>query len=229
MAQPQHGPVTPVDDLRNIVDRLDLLMETTANASAAESGSHPSVREQIEAALVELGERVDGVERETGELRTLVNHLMTIATWQAKVTATLVAGQERGEDAQFGDAPDDDVPVRASAAAPGAAAAVGAQADDAPAESGRREGADVSGSSPRPERPPTQQRPLPHEQPSEPASQEPATHRIPRRDRQTEPAFGGSDQTRHPTAPSLDDDIDDILGTHRAPPSDTRPPPDFGI
>lgn len=228
MAQPQHGPVTPVDDLRNIVDRLDLLMETTASASAAESGSHPSVREQIEAALVELGERVDAVERDTGELRTLVNHLMTIATWQAKVTATLVAGQEDGEDAQLGDAPDDDVPVRASASVH-EAAAVGAHADDAPAESGRREGSHASDRSPRPERPPTQHRPPPHEQPSESASGEPATHRIPRRDRLAEPASRGPDQTRPPTAPTLDDDIDDILGTHRAPPSDVGPPPDFGI
>lgn len=227
MAQPQHGPVTPVDDLRNIVDRLDLLMETTANASAAESGSDPSVREQIEAALAKLGDRVDAVERETGELRTLVNHLMTIATWQAKVTATLVAGQEHDNEAQTDDA--DDAPIRTSASVY-ETAAVGAQhAADPPAESDRRDRPHESERAPLLERSPTQYRAPQDEQSSEPASREPGTPGIPGGDRLPEPAFRGHDQTRHPAAPSLDDDIDDILGTHRAPPSDIGPPPDFGI
>jgi ElaB/YqjD/DUF883 family membrane-anchored ribosome-binding protein len=95
VAQPQRGPMrTEVSDLRNIVDRLDLLMGSSTEASGQSlHGLRGSEREQIGDVLADLANRVEALERETEELRTLVNHLMTIATWQAKVTATLV-----GED-----------------------------------------------------------------------------------------------------------------------------------
>lgn len=168
MAQPQRGPVrSEVSDLRNIVDRLDLLMGATAEASAdpgRELGG--SAREEIEAALSELSHRIGVVERETEELRTLVNHLMTIATWQAKVTATLV-GDEDGEQSR-----DDDHDGYAVA---------------------DHDFVDRVGH-----------------------------HVEPRR--QDEP-----DRMHRPAPTTLDDDIDDILGTDREPSSEVGPPPDFGI
>lgn len=92
VSQSQHGPPgTEVSDLRNIVDRLDLLM-SGPGSRAGRTGS--SVRDEVISALEE---RVEALEGEVDELRTLVNHLMTIATWQAKVTATLV--DDRADDA----------------------------------------------------------------------------------------------------------------------------------
>jgi ElaB/YqjD/DUF883 family membrane-anchored ribosome-binding protein len=176
VAQPQHGPMrTEVSDLRNIVDRLDLLMGSTADASA--SSQHAlgeSAREQIEKALADLAERVGALERETEELRTLVNHLMTIATWQAKVTATLV-GDDEVEEPPEDHRPDADEDNVYAVAGPehGFVDRVGRHVDPR-----------------RPEEPP---------------------------------------MARHAGAATLDDDIDEILGTDREPSSEDSPPPDFGI
>lgn len=210
MAQPQRGPKRgEVGDLRNIVDRLDLIMETSANASAGPSGS---ARPQIDETLAQLSDRIDAVEREAGELRALVNHLMTIATWQAKVTATLVEEQEAASVSQ-GDrqAPPD---------------TNGGQARTSPLDRGERqaqthvdlvdEGTDTDT--------PHHDVHGPPEQPREPAwsAEQPRERAWPpdrTRDR---------DWPRRPAA-SLEDDIDDILGTHREQSSQTGPPPDFGI
>lgn len=120
MSQSQHGPPrTEVGDLRNIVDRLDLLM-SGSSSRAGRAGS--SVRDEVIAAL---GERVEALEGEVDELRTLVNHLMTIATWQAKVTATLVDDRADGadEDIDVTDAaPNGDAQPRYAAAGKAAAA-----------------------------------------------------------------------------------------------------------
>jgi hypothetical protein len=117
-----------VDDLRNIVDRLDLLMGSATAAGPAHPGAG------IDRTVTELGERVDVLEEQVEELRTLVNHLMTIATWQAKVTAQLVddevgdqPGEAHADDAGAGsyrdDAPtrrraDDPMPRRTSEGTP---------------------------------------------------------------------------------------------------------------
>lgn len=100
MAHDEEDAAPPgVADLRNIVDRLDLLMRSADGADAA-----PIVDGR--SALREQRERIGVLEHEVGELRTLVGHLMTIATWQAKVTATLV-----GDDADVRSA-DDPMPDR---------------------------------------------------------------------------------------------------------------------
>lgn len=105
MTQPHHGSSrTEVSDLRNIVDRLDLLMGGPGPRSG-HGGT--SARDEGVAALEE---RVEALESEVEELHTLVNHLMTIATWQAKVTATLV--DDRADDV------DDDVDLTRSEPAP---------------------------------------------------------------------------------------------------------------
>lgn len=94
MTQPQRGSArSEVDDLRNIVDRLDLLMGSATAAGTPHAGAG------MDRTVTELVERVDVLEEQIEELRTLVNHLMTIATWQAKVTAQLV-------DDEVGDQPD---------------------------------------------------------------------------------------------------------------------------
>ncbi len=99
VTQPQRGSArTEVRDLRNIVDRLDLLMGTSTTTSG-----EASAQSQLGDAVIDLIERVAALEGEAEELRTLVNHLMTIATWQAKVTATLV-----GEETAVDDDDDDD-------------------------------------------------------------------------------------------------------------------------
>lgn len=99
MTQSQRGSAhAGVNDLRNIVDRLDLLMGASAGAAAEAT----SQRSQLDEAVADLLDRVGVLEGEVEDLRTLVNHLMTIATWQAKVTATLV-----GDDAEEEEAPDD--------------------------------------------------------------------------------------------------------------------------
>ena len=110
MAQPQRGPMrTEVSDLRNIVDRLDLLMGSSTDASAQPlHGLRESERQQIDEVLGDLASRVEALEHETEELRTLVNHLMTIATWQAKVTATLVGEEEVDETPESNPEPDED-------------------------------------------------------------------------------------------------------------------------
>jgi hypothetical protein len=85
VTRPHHGsPRTEVSDLRNIVDRLDLLM------GGPGPGSGHGVASPRDEAIAALRERVEALEGEVDELRTLVNHLMTIAAWQAKVTAALV-------------------------------------------------------------------------------------------------------------------------------------------
>lgn len=93
MTQPHRGSSrTEVTDLRNIVDRLDLLM----GGPGPRSGH--GVTSPRDEAVAALGERVEALEREVDELRTLVNHLMTIATWQARVTATLVDDRAGDDD-----------------------------------------------------------------------------------------------------------------------------------
>lgn len=100
MTQPQRGSSREeVSDLRNIVDRLDLLMGSPAQPTGRAGG-----RTSRDEAIMALGERVETLEGEVEELRTLVNHLMTIATWQAKVTATLV--DDRDDDTPVDDAAD---------------------------------------------------------------------------------------------------------------------------
>lgn len=101
------SPRAEVSDLRNIVDRLDMLM----NASSGPAG-RTTTHAQRDEMILELTERVHALEGEVDELRTLVNHLMTIATWQAKVTATLV-----GEDVMDDDE-DTDVEAHARHAPP---------------------------------------------------------------------------------------------------------------
>lgn len=174
MAQPQRGPTrTEVSDLRNIVDRLDLLMGATAEgAGEGGRGLTGTARQEIEMALNELTERVAAIEQETEELRTLVNHLMTIATWQAKVTASLV-GDEEEEEAE--------------------------PADEDVYES-------------------------PYEAPPDRGFVDRVGHHVEGRRHDEQHA------AHHAAATSLDDDIDDILGTtDREPSPDDGPPPDFGI
>lgn len=113
MTPPHQGPTrTEVRDLRNIVERLDLLMDATSPSSRGGTD-----RDQTEALLIRLVDRVTGLESEVEELRTLVNHLMTIATWQARVTATLVDDRapDPVEESATGDVPAE----RQSAAPPG--------------------------------------------------------------------------------------------------------------
>ena len=190
MASPQRGSMrSEVSDLQNIVDRLDLLMGSSAEASTEHVGGvSESAREQIESALADLASRVGALERETDELRTLVNHLMTIATWQAKVTATLV-----GEDAS----------------------------DEEPDTND-----EVYSVTPAPEHHPVAPAPVEHHA-AVPAERSfvdrVAKHVEPRR---PEPRL----PSRRSAPTTLDDDIDDILGTDRDPSSeDSSPPPDFGI
>lgn len=166
MTPPHHGPSrTEVSDLRNIVDRLDLLMGGAPGPRPGHAGH--GVTSPRDEAIAALGERVEALERDVDELRTLVNHLMTIATWQAKVTATLVD-----------DRADDDVD------------------DTAPTErQPRYEGAG---------------RPAAHER------------------------RGDDDGVQVPhrsaaPATTLDDDIDEILGSDRRGPHHDPAPPDFGI
>lgn len=189
MAQPQRGSTrSEVSDLQNIVDRLDLLMGSSAEASTEHlHGVSESAREQIESSLADLASRVGALERETEELRTLVNHLMTIATWQAKVTATLVGDES------------DDVP----------------DTND-----------EVYSVDPAPERHSVAPAPEHHSIPAGPERSfvdRVAKHVEPRRPEARLPS-------RRPSPATLDDDIDDILGTDRDPSSeDSSPPPDFGI
>ena len=180
MAQPQHGPVrSEVSDLQNIVDRLDLLMGSTGEASADSlHGIGETARAQIDDALTDLTSRVNALEREAEELRTLVNHLMTIATWQAKVTATLV-----GEDDQDDDVSDENEEAYASPGQP------------------QRQFVERVGRHVEPRRPDD-----------------------PQRGRRPE------DSQQRSSSPTLDEDIDDILGADREPSGeDGSPPPDFGI
>lgn len=102
MAQSHRGSSrAEVSDLRNIVDRLDMLVSASSGPSGR--GASHAPRDEM---LLELTERVHALEDEVEELRTLVNHLMTIATWQAKVTATLVGedvmddGEDEDEDGE---------------------------------------------------------------------------------------------------------------------------------
>jgi hypothetical protein len=216
VAQPQRGPVrTEVSDLRNIVDRLDLLMGSSADA-ATESphGFGGSAREQIEEALSELAHRVGVVEREAEELRTLVNHLMTIATWQAKVTATLV-GDEDDED-------DEESPAPSSHDDPRVAGG------DPPIEEQQLY-------SPPPPRPDQHEADL---RPQSFAESDAPTHEADRRPQSFVDRVGQHmetrrsddvDRPRRPGPATLDDDIDDILGTDPESSSEVGPPPDFGI
>jgi ElaB/YqjD/DUF883 family membrane-anchored ribosome-binding protein len=201
VAQPQRGSMrSEVSDLQNIVDRLDLLMGSSAEASTEHGhGLSESAREQIESSLADLASRVGALERETEELRTLVNHLMTIATWQAKVTATLVGDDESG------DAPDANAEIY-SVAAPEHHAVAGPEHHP------------VAG---------PEHHAAPDQQSASPADRSfvdrVAKHVEPRR---PEPRL----PSRRSAPTTLDDDIDDILGTDRDPSSeDSSPPPDFGI
>lgn len=100
-----------VSDLRNIVDRLDMLVSASSGPSGR--GTTHAQRDEM---ILDLTERVHALEDEVEELRTLVNHLMTIATWQAKVTATLVGedvmDQGEDEDAEDGGAARQAAPSR---------------------------------------------------------------------------------------------------------------------
>lgn len=92
---PRGSARTEMSDLRNIVDRLDLLMGASSTSTAEPTGGRTTVDETVGV----LTERLATLEHEVEELRTLVNHLMTIATWQAKVTATLVKDEVTADDA----------------------------------------------------------------------------------------------------------------------------------
>ncbi|HEX6254562.1 MAG TPA: hypothetical protein VFZ70_02010 [Euzebyales bacterium] len=93
VTQPQRDPSrTEVNDLRNIVDRLDLLMDATGQTTDGPAQPGPTAE-----VIAQLTERIDELTSQVDDLRTLVNHLMTIATWQARVTATLVDEQTRDE------------------------------------------------------------------------------------------------------------------------------------
>jgi len=165
VTQQHHGSSgTEVDDLRNIVDRLDLLMGGPG-ARSGRGGTSPR-----DEALAALGERVEALEGEVDELRTLVNHLMTIATWQAKVTATLV--DDRAED-------DVDLTVPESEPQPEL------QYPGSGHPQAQERDGDGDGTPPR-RRPPAQ-------------------------------------------ATTLDDDIDEILGSERGGSHPEAAPPDFGI
>lgn len=166
MTQPHHGSSrTEVSDLRNIVDRLDLLMGGPGPRSGHGGTSAP------DAAVAALGERVEALESDVEELRTLVNHLMTIATWQAKVTATLV--DDRAAD---GDG-DGDIDLTHAEPEP----QYGGSGQPSNHER-HRDGGDV---------------PAPHRSAAAPTT--------------------------------LDDDIDEILGSDRGGSHRGPPPPDFGI
>lgn len=208
MAQPQRGPVrTEVSDLRNIVDRLDLLMGSSADASTESAhGIGGSAREQIEEALSELSHRIGVVERETEELRTLVNHLMTIATWQAKVTATLVGDEDEPVEQEPPPLPThQDPPV----------------ATDDPMEEQQLY-------SPPPP-PPDQQEFVESGSPAHGADLRSQSF-VDRVGQHMETRRNDDpDRPRRPASTTLDDDIDDILGTDRDPSSEVGPPPDFGI
>lgn len=90
---PRGSARTEMSDLRNIVDRLDLLMGASSTSTAQPTGV------PVDETVGVLTERLATLEHEVEELRTLVNHLMTIATWQAKVTATLVEDEVTAHDA----------------------------------------------------------------------------------------------------------------------------------
>jgi len=177
VTQPHHGsPRTEVSDLRNIVDRLDLLM-----GGPGPRAGHGATSPRDET-IAALGERVDALEGEVEELRTLVNHLMTIATWQAKVTATLV------DDRADHDV-DDDIDLTRSEPEP----------------------EDLTRSEPEPE-------------PQYGGSGQPSAHE---RHRDGE---GTQERHRSPApASTLDDDIDEILGSDRGGSHHDPAPPDFGI
>lgn len=179
MTQPPPGSArTEYNDLRNIVDRLDLLMGSSST-TAHQTSSGPHVNDTI----AELTARLGALEGEVEQLRTLVNHLMTIATWQAKVTATLV-----GEDDTSDDADDHDEP-------PGGAPQQQQQDGDDARETQRQHHDDAPGG------------------PREPTRDAPV-------DRPAPPP---------PRLTTLDDDIDEILGTDRGSSSHGTPPPEFGI
>lgn len=155
---------TEVSDLRNIVERLDLLMGSSPSAAA-----QPAPLSSVGDMVTDLTDRLGMLESEVSELRTLVNHLMTIATWQAKVTATLV-GEEAdvdGDEGSAGTARDERRP--------------------------RAPGGQASG------------------------------------ERGPDEAGAGAATPQAPPTTTLDDDIDDILGTDRGARSSDAPPPDFGI
>lgn len=184
MAQAQRARAGAVSDLRNIVDRLDMLMGSQSSSSAPV----PADDEQTEVAIAlsDVRDRTTTLEGEVEQLRTLVDHLMTIATWQAKVTAALVGdeGADQPVDAhevhdRYGDDREDHAPERSTE-----------QHDDA-----------------------------------EHRGQEDA------RVRPDDPRIVGRGPTTRRRTISLDEDIDDILGS-QLDPSMVRgqpPPPDFGI
>jgi hypothetical protein len=192
VAQSQRESTRSVSDLRNIVDRLDVLLGTSGEEPDATNGMDD--RAGLESMLSDLTDRLASLEGEVDELRTLVNHLMTIATWQAKVTATLV-----GEEADDEFAPDD---VDDEAAH---------RDDDPPYQSQPYEqakyGAASAASSPEQH---TRLRAESAPAPSEPPSSEPPP-------------------PQRRAAPSLDDDIDGILGPEPDAPREDPPSPDFGI
>ena len=257
MAQPQRGPVrTEVSDLRNIVDRLDLLMGASTDASGDAGESLPgTVREQIERTLSDLTERVAGVERETEELRTLVNHLMTIATWQAKVTATLVGdeGEPEADEAshaqqqprhEAADEPPDDAQhaLYSGAAPPPSERDYGDAADRHGGDLRPREygdAADRHGGDLRPREygdpggrhgGDLRSRDYGDPGPGNHAGDHGPKGFVDRVGQHVDARRGDEPERSRRQAPStLDDDIDDILGTDREPSSEMGPPPDFGI
>ncbi|MBW3605267.1 MAG: hypothetical protein KY460_10220 [Actinobacteria bacterium] len=112
-----------MSDLRNIVDRLDLLMGASSTTTTEPIGGRTTVDKTVGV----LTERLATLEHEVEELRTLVNHLMTIATWQAKVTATLV------EDGVTADDGEDQPQARKRSDAPSGSADQSVQDTDKPA------------------------------------------------------------------------------------------------
>lgn len=189
---PRGSARTEMSDLRNIVDRLDLLMG--ASTTTTETTGDPTT---VDKTVGVLTERLATLQDEVEELRTLVNHLMTIATWQAKVTATLVGDEittDVGEDQPQARERTD--------GSPGSADGSVHHTDHDTDQRARHVESDGRHGDDRRQRDDGRQR-------------EDRQHR-------------GDSAPPAPSTTTLDDDIDDILGTARRPSRQT-PPPDFGI
>jgi hypothetical protein len=157
-------------------------------------------------------------------LRTLVNHLMTIATWQAKVTATLIGDEESDEGPDTNDEVYSVAPTpehHPVAPAPEHHAIVaGPERNFASRDThaGGSAEARPDNFASRDTRAGTSAEPRPND-----FVDRVAKHVEPRR---PEPRL----PSRRSAPTTLDDDIDDILGTDRDPSSeDSSAPPDFGI
>lgn len=203
MTPPHHGSDrTEVRDLRNIVDRLDVMMDAAGTSSRAAGGGRETTEEVVE----RLADRVEQLQSEVEELRALIDHLMTIATWQARVTATLVEDRAPEDDAVAVDDDDAEIAVVTSAERARDDAASGRARDD-------------------------------HASATEPivALRHDDADRRREREHERDRDRGDDRDRRHDrpaparVATTLDEDIDDILGTKRRSRRREAPPPDFGI